>query len=93
MMAPVEYGRGYEMRYYVIHRSELVEPGRPYVLAECAEELLAGLAADVAPDLETVSETSMREDPELASAMSAWQAQDDSLCDRERAGAELLAGG
>lgn len=77
-------------RFCVVHRSELVLPGRPYVLSECAEELFAALSADISDDLTAHTREAMLADPGLCEALAAWEAGDDSLCRREDAGVTVI---
>lgn len=66
-------------RTYVVARTSLVVPGRPYVVAECA----AGAVASAPPGLEMIARSGMQADPSLREALAAWEAQDDGLMRRD----------
>lgn len=67
-------------RVYVVARTRLVVPGRPYVVSECVGDALVSAP----PGLETFTRPQMRREPSLASALEAWEEHDDSLERRER---------
>ena len=67
---------------YVVSRTELVDPGRPYVIAALADPVLAEDYRYA--DAEVYSPTEMRADGMLAEALDAWQAGDLGLLRRDR---------
>ena len=66
-------------RSYVVARTSLVVPGRPYVVAECA----AGAVASAPPGLEMMTRGAMLRDASLRDALAAWEAHDDGLMRRD----------
>lgn len=66
-------------RTYVVARTKLVVPGRPYVVAECA----AGALASAPPGLEMIGRSIMLGDPSLRNALTAWESQDEDLMRRD----------
>jgi hypothetical protein len=76
-------------RTYVVARTRLVVPGRPYVVAECA-----GGAVASAPDgLEMIARSTMLRQPSLREALEAWEAQDDGLMRRDEGAGDRLSRG
>ena len=73
-------------RSYVVARTRLVVPGRPYVVAECA----AGALASAPDGLEMIGRSAMLRQPSLREALEAWDAQDDSLMRRDDQAGERL---
>jgi hypothetical protein len=67
---------------YVVSRTELVEPGRPYVIAALADPLLAEDYRYA--EAEVYSPAEMRADGRLSAALDAWQAGDLDLFRRDR---------
>lgn len=73
-------------RCYVVARTRLVVPGRPYIVAECA----AGAAASAPEGLEMVDRSGMLGEPALREALEAWEARDDGLMRRDEEATERL---
>ena len=67
---------------YVIDRTEHIRPGTPYVVARCADRLVASMFALGGQLLRTREE--MLRDATLAKALKAWEADDTSLFHQER---------
>lgn len=65
-------------RVYVVARTRLVVPGRPYIVAECS-----GAAFPDAPGLERYRAGAMEQDPSLREALRAWRESDDSMGRRD----------
>lgn len=74
-------------RSYVVARTKLVVPGRPYVVAECA----AGALASAPEGLEMVGRSAMLRQPSLRDALEAWEAKDDSLMRRDEEAADRVS--
>ncbi|MEW6060060.1 MAG: hypothetical protein AB1551_07995 [Actinomycetota bacterium] len=82
----MSHGPDYLDRWFVIGTTEYPEPGRRYILAECAERAFAMVVAEqtdvsepVFGDLEAWSLGEVLADSELAEAFDRWQAQDDPI--------------
>ena len=68
-------------RSYIVARTQLASPGRPYVVAECTP----GALVSPPPGLETFTRGQMQKHRMLKDALRAWDEQDDTLAGRERA--------
>lgn len=79
-----------EQRWYVVHRTEHIEPGTSYVLCECSDGTIAQQVELIAVDLRAVSRAEMLQHPALAEALWAWDAGDDSVCRREAAAVSAI---
>lgn len=73
-------------RSYVVARTQLVVPGRPYVVAEVA----AGALASAPEGLEMIGRSAMLRQPSLREALEAWDAKDDELMRRDDEATERL---
>ena len=72
---------------YVIGRTRYAEPGTPYVVAQCVDEVAAVLAL---AGHETYRRDRMLAEPALTEALERWEAHDHRAHDQERtAGAAL----
>jgi len=67
-------------RSYIVARTQLASPGRPYVVAECTP----GALVSPPPGLETLTRAQMQRDRLLKDALAAWEGLDDTLAGRER---------
>jgi hypothetical protein len=75
---------------YVVARTVHVRPGTPYVLADCADHAVAAVLSMSGHTAH--SEREMRNGPELARALDAWEAGDHRLHRLELAAARAFAG-
>jgi len=64
---------------YLVARTVLVTPGRPYVVAEVAPDTLI----EAPPGLERLTRSEMTRADDLAAALGAWSDGDDALARRE----------
>lgn len=63
--------------------------GRPYVVAQCLDEVVAAVLALAGH--ETYRRDRMLADPSLAEALKRWESHDHRIHDRERAARAALA--
>lgn len=74
-------------RTYVVARTRLVVPGRPYVVAEVA----AGALASAPEGLEMIGRSAMLRQPSLREALESWEAKDEGLMRRDDEATERLS--
>jgi hypothetical protein len=77
-------------RLYVVARTVHVQPGTPYVIAASADHAVAAVLSLSGHTAH--SELEMRNGPELARALDAWEAGDHRVHGLERAAARAFAG-
>lgn len=71
-----------ETSAYVVARSQIAEPGTPFVLAHCADRAVAAVFALAGQAVHSRSE--MERDTALRRALDAWDTGDRGLFERER---------